>query len=79
MKCTKCNNILHIGTGEFSMNIDGKTIKVINIPILHCKNSNSVVVDDEVKNNAKVYLSDDALDYAECEAGTIMPILNLLF
>lgn len=54
-------------------------MKCTKCPILHCKNSNSVVVDDEVKNNAKVYLSDDALDYAECEAGTIMPILNLLF
>lgn len=32
MKCTKCNKILHIGTGEISMNIDGKTIKVINVP-----------------------------------------------
>jgi hypothetical protein len=49
MKCTKCNNILHIGTGEISINFDGKTMKVINVPILHCKNSNSVVVDDEVK------------------------------
>lgn len=83
MKCTECNNTLQMTTGEFSMNIGGKSIKVINAPILHCKNCNLVVVDDEVKNNAKefakVYLSDNSIDYAECEAGTIMPIMNLLF
>lgn len=82
MKCIKCNNTLHTETGSFAMNFDGKTIKVINAPVLHCKNCNSVVVDDEVKDNAKefakVYLSDDTLDYAECESGTIMPIINLL-
>ena len=42
-----------------------------------------VVVDDEIKNNAKefakIYLSDNILDYAECEAGTMIPIMNLLF
>ena len=83
MKCTECNNTLHKTIGEFSMSIDGKTIKVINAPILHCKNCDLVVVDDEIKNNAKefakIYLSDSILDYAECEAGTMIPIMNLLF
>ena len=69
MKCTECNNTLHKTIGEFSMSIDGKTIKVINAPILHCKNCDLVVVDDEIKNNAKefakIYLSDNILDYAE--------------
>ena len=76
-------NTLHKTIGEFSMSIDGKTIKVINAPILHCKNCDLVVVDDEIKNNAKefakIYLSDNILDYAECEAGTMIPIMNLLF
>ena len=47
------------------------------------KNCDLVVVDDEIKNNAKefakIYLSDNILDYAECEAGTMIPIMNLLF
>lgn len=55
MKCTECNNTLHKTIGEFSMSIDGKTIKVINAPILHCKNCDLVVVDDEIKNNAKEF------------------------
>ena len=53
MKCTECNNTLHKTIGEFSMSIDGKTIKVINAPILHCKNCDLVVVDDEIKNMQK--------------------------
>lgn len=32
MKCTECNNTLQMTTGEFSMNIGGKSIKVINAP-----------------------------------------------
>ena len=54
MKCMKCHNTLHSETGEFSMAINGKSIKVINAPVLH------------------------TLDYAECEAGTIMSVMNLL-
>ena len=42
MKCIKCHNTLHTETGGFSMTINGKTIKVINAPVLHCKNCNSV-------------------------------------
>lgn len=83
MKCIKCHDKLYTETGEFSIYIDGRTIKVINAPVLHCKNCNSVVVADEVKENAKefakVYLSNDTLDYEECETATIIPIMNLLF
>ena len=84
MKCVTCHNILQAGTGEFSMTINGKTVKVINAPILYCKNCNSVIISDEVKEKAKefseVYLyPDNTLDYAECEAGTVMPVMNLLF
>ena len=84
MKCVTCHNILQAGTGEFSTTINGKTVKVINAPILYCKNCNSVIISDEVKERAKefseVYLyPDNTLDYAECEAGTVMPIMNLLF
>lgn len=84
MKCIKCYNTLHMETGEFPMTINGKTIKVINAPVLHCKNCNSVIISDEVKEKAKefseVYLyPDNTLDYAECEAGTMMPVMNLLF
>ncbi len=84
MKCIKCHNALHTETGEFSMSISGKTIKVINAPVLHCKNCNSVIISKEVKEKAKefakVYLyPDNTLDYAECEAGTVMPVMNLLF
>lgn len=84
MKCIKCHNTLHTETGEFPMTINGKTIKVINAPVLHCKNCNSVIISDEVKEKAKefseVYLyPDNTLDYAECEAGTMMSVTNLLF
>lgn len=41
MECIKCHNALHTETGEFFMSISGKTIKVINAPVLHCKNCNS--------------------------------------
>ena len=83
MKCMKCHNTLHSETGEFSMAINGKSIKVINAPVLHCKNCNSVIISDKVKEKAKefskVYLyPDNTLDYAECEAGTIMSVMNLL-
>ena len=66
------------------MTINGKTIKVINAPVLHCKNCNSIIISDEVKEKAKefseVYLyPDNTLDYAECEAGTVMSVMNLLF
>lgn len=54
MKCMKCHNTLHSETGEFSMTINGKSIKVINAPVLHCKNCNSVIISDEVKEKAKV-------------------------
>ena len=37
MKCIKCHNTMDMETGEFSMNIDGKTVNVINAPIVHCK------------------------------------------
>ena len=37
MKCIKCYNTMDMETGEFSMNIDGKTVNVINAPIVHCK------------------------------------------
>ena len=37
MKCIKCHNTMDMETGEFSMNIDGKTENVINAPIGHCK------------------------------------------
>ena len=53
MKCMKCHNTLHSETGEFSMTINGKSIKVINAPVLHCKNCNSVIISDEVKEKAK--------------------------
>ena len=53
MKCIKCHNTLHTETGGFSMTINGKTIKVINAPVLHCKNCNSVIISDEVKEKAK--------------------------
>lgn len=84
MKCIKYHNTMDMETGEFSMNIDGKTVNVINAPIVHCKNCNSIAVSDEVKDKAKefvkVYLyPNNTLDYAECEAATIMPIMNLLF
>ena len=84
MKCVTCHNILQAATGEFSMTVNGKTVKVINAPILYCKNCNSVIISDEVKEKAKefseVYLyPDNTLDYAECEAGTVMPVMNLLF
>ena len=84
MECIKCHNALHTETGEFFMSISGKTIKVINAPVLHCKNCNSVIISKEVKEKAKefakVYLyPDNTLDYAECEAGTVMPVMNLLF
>ena len=46
MKCIKCHNTLHTETGEFSMTINGKTIKVINAPVLHCKNCNSIIISD---------------------------------
>ena len=74
MKCMKCHNTLHSEIGEFS----------INAPVLHCKNCNSVIISDEVKEKAKefseVYLyPDNTLDYAECEAGTVMSVMNLLF
>ena len=49
MKCIKCHNTLHTETGGFSMTINGKTIKVINAPVLHCKKCNSVIISDEVK------------------------------
>ena len=70
MKCMKCHNTLHSEIG-------------INAPVLHCKNCNSVIISDEVKEKAKefskVYLyPDNTLDYAECEAGTIMSVMNLL-
>ena len=83
-KNIKCHNTLHTETGGFSMTINGKTIKVINAPVLHCKNCNSVIISDEVKEKAKefskVYLyPDNTLDYAECEAGTMMSVMNLLF
>ena len=52
MKCIKCHNTLHTETGGFSMTINGKTIKVINAPVLHCKNCNSVIISDEVKEKA---------------------------
>ena len=55
MKCIKCHNTLYTETGEFSMTIDGKTIKVINAPVLHCKTYNSVIISDEVKENAFRY------------------------
>ncbi len=82
MKCMKCHNTLHSEIGEFSMTINGKSIKVINAPVLHCKNCNSVIISDEVKEKtkefSKVYLyPDNTLDYAECEAGTIMSIMNM--
>ena len=76
MKCIKCHNTLHTETGGFSMTINGKTIKVINAPVLHCKNCNSVIISDEVKEKAKEF---STLDYAECEAGTMMSVMNLLF
>lgn len=84
MKCIECHNTLHAETGVFSMTINGKIIKVINAPVLYCKNCNSVVISDEVKEKAKefakVYLyPDNTLDYAECEAGTMMSVMNLLF
>ena len=84
MKCMKCHNTLHSEIGEFSMTINGKSIKVINAPVLHCKNCNSVIISDEVKEKAKefskVYLyPDNTLDYAECEAGTIMSVMNYCF
>ena len=53
MKCIKCHNTLHTETGGFSMTINGKTIKVINAPVLHCKNCNSVIISDEVKKRQK--------------------------
>lgn len=67
MKCMKCHNTLHSEIGEFSMTINGKSIKVINAPVLHCKNCNSVIISDEVKEKAKefskVYLyPDNTLD-----------------
>ena len=34
MKCIKCHNTMDMETGEFSMNIDGKTVNVINAPIV---------------------------------------------
>lgn len=55
MKCIKCHNTLYTETGEFSMTIDGKTIKVINAPVLHCKTCNSVIISDEVKEKAKEF------------------------
>lgn len=53
MKCMKCHNTLHSEIGEFSMTINGKSIKVINAPVLHCKNCNSVIISDEVKKRQK--------------------------
>ena len=44
MKCMKCHNTLHSEIGEFSMTINGKSIMVINAPVLHCKNCNSVII-----------------------------------
>ena len=85
MKCRKCHNTLHEEVGEFSMTINGKTIKVMNAPVLHCKTCNSVIISDEVKQNAKefskVYLNtDNTLDYEECEAGLMMmSVMNLFF
>ena len=62
MKCIKCHNTLHAETGEFPMTINGKTIKVINAPVLHCKNCNSVIISDEVKEKAKEFsVNDDAI------------------
>ena len=55
MKCMKCHNTLHSETGEFSMTINGKSIKVINAPVLHCKNCNSVIISDKVKEKAKEF------------------------
>ena len=55
MKCMKCHNTLHSEIGEFSMTINGKSIKVINAPVLHCKNCNSVIISDEVKEKAKEF------------------------
>ena len=56
MKCIKCHNTLHTETGGFSMTINGKTIKVINAPVLHCKNCNSVIISDKVKEKAKEFI-----------------------
>ena len=55
MKCIKCHNTLHTETGDFSMTINGKTIKVINAPVLHCKTCKSVIISDEVKEKAKEF------------------------
>ena len=89
MKCMKCHNTLHSEIGEFSMTINGKSIKVINAPVLHCKNCNSVIISDEVKEKAKefskVYLyPDNTLDYAECgtqkgnQMQDLMPSVNFI-
>ena len=55
MKCIKCHNTLHTENGDFSMTINGKTIKVINAPVLHCKTCNAVIISDEVKEKAKEF------------------------
>ena len=55
MKCMKCHNTLHSEIGEFSMTINGKSIKVINAPVLHCKNCNSIINSAEVKAKAKKF------------------------
>ena len=82
MKCKKCNGKLCAETGEFSMEIEGQIIKVINAPVLHCQKCNEILIDCEVKENvkefSKIYLSNDTIDYAECEAANIVPIMNLL-
>ena len=56
MKCIKCHNTLHTETGGFSMTINGKTIKVINAPVLHCNNCNSVIISEVVKEKAKEFI-----------------------
>ncbi len=56
MKYIKSHNTMDMETGEFSMNIDGKTVNVINAQIVHCKNCNSIAVSDEVKDKAKEFV-----------------------
>ena len=58
MKYIKSHNTMDMETGEFSMNIDGKTVNVINAQIVHCKNCNSIAVSDEVKDLSLIHISE---------------------
>lgn len=89
MKCDTCRKRMNVTLGDADINMDGTTVKVINIPVFVCPNCEKRIIHDVIIKRAENYIHQygmqgNSIDFGICEqkenedAITTMQTLGIL-